>query len=443
LASPGHTALERIRKVAEDSRKYIQKREGIDLFCLDEPVMTLDDATRAASLFRRSEVDAVVVQHGTHSPASLSVELIRDLEVPLAAWAVPEAPFDGSQVPCGGMTSLLAHAAALAGIGRRFTFVQGLADSEEARKQLDRFIRATLVRGALRRAKIALVGYPSTTCLGCAFDKLAIKDLLGIEIDHIALSDVIEEVNALPDEEIEADMTELRSHDHLVEVSDPGALRRSCAAFAAIRKILVRGGFAAAAIKCRPELIGTHKLGMSAVCSRLTDAGIPACSEGDVDGALTMLVQQAYTGRPTFLADWVQRDDKTNQVLFWHEGTAPTSLANPKFQPKITNGYRDEDNVVFEFPLKSGEVTVARLLPRDGRYRMLVAGGRAVEPPQALKGTHVSIRFEAAAQKLLATILEHGFPQHYAIVYEDIKDEIIELAYQVGIEVISPEPDET
>ncbi len=438
LASPNRTAQERARKIAEDSRKYVQKQEGIELFCLDEPVMTLEDASRAASLFKRSEADAVVIQHGTASPDGLTIELTRDLKAPLAVWGIPEPPFDGGTITCGSMTGLLAHTAALTGIGRPFTFVYGLPDSEGARKQLDKFIRTAVVRRELRSAKIALIGYGEPGCLAGTFDPLAIKDIFGVEVAHVALSDVISQVNDLSDKEIEADLREFRSQEHLVEAVDSDALRRSCAAFAALKKMLLRDDFAAAAVKCRPEL-ETQKLGMGVVCSRLTDAGIPASCEGDVDGALTMLIEQAYTARPTFLADWVQRDEKSNQVLFWHDGTAPASLANPKFQPKVADSPQGDGNAIFDFPLKVGGVTLARMLSRRGKYKLLVTRGRAVEPPQQVKGTHVAIRFEAPVQNLLGAMLTHGFPQHYSIVYENIKDEFIELARQLDIEVVSPQ----
>ena len=171
LASPLQAAQERIRRIAEDSRKYIQKQEGLQLFCPDEPVMTPDDAARAASLFKRSEVDAIVIQHGTASPTDLTIELVRDVNAPLAVWGIPEAPFDGGTTICGSMTGLIAHTAALTRISRRFSFVHGLADSEEARKQLDKFIRTVLVRAGLRRAKIALVGHKSPSLAGPVDDE--------------------------------------------------------------------------------------------------------------------------------------------------------------------------------------------------------------------------------------------------------------------------------
>ena len=438
LVSPGQTANERGRRIADDSRKYMLKREGIEVFCPDDPIITIEDAARAVSLFRRSEIDALVILHCMHSPGNLTAELVRDLPVPLAIWGVPEVPFDANPLNCASMMSLIGHAAALTATGRRFTFVYGLPDAEEARRDLDKFLKAIMVRGALRRAAIAFIGYKSSAAYAAVIDEVLIKHLFGTEVRHVPISDIIAEVRQLQPEEIDADLREVQSGDYLVEVTDHEALRRSCAAYVALRKIVERGGFAAIANKCWPELTDTEKLGICAVHSRLTDAGIPSSCDGDVDGALTMLVQHLYTGRPPFYANWLQRDEKNNAVQFWACGSAPASLVSPRFEPKITDSQRGEENVIFDFPLKTGDVTLARLQSFRGGYKLLLIRGRAVETPPVLKGTYLTVRFEPPVRALLDTILKHGFPQHVSIVYEDIEGELIEFAEQLGLEVVTP-----
>jgi hypothetical protein len=65
-----------------------------------------------------------------------------------------------------------------------------------------------------------------------------------------------------------------------------------------------------------------------------------------------------------------------------------------------------------------------------------------VESSQAIKGTSVNIRFDAAVGNILEAVLHHGFPQHYSIVYEDIETGIKEFARQLGIELIIPQATE-
>jgi len=492
------SASARARRVADECRKYIQKREwpgdsSVQVICPDDPVMNLDDASRAASLFRQSQVDALVIQYATHSPGNLTAELVRDLPVPLALWAVPEIQFESNPLNCGSMMSMLEHAASLTALCRRFTFVHGLPDADEARRDVDRFIRAVVVRHALRHAAIARVGSRPAGSYPCIVDELAIKGILGTEVHHVGVAEVLAQVGKLQQDEIDADLSSVRSGDYLIEASDAEAVQRSCAVHVALRRIVSQYGLAALAINCLPGSAsspprplsklgegesasspphslsklgegewGVRKLGICAAASRLTDAGTPTACSGDIDGALTMLIQHLYTGRPPFYGNWLQRDEKNNVVTFWNCGNAPASLVSPRFEPKITDSPSGSDNVILDFPLKTGDVTLARLqwsaspppslstlasshhpLSNLGwgawgvrKYRMLLVRGRAVETPPALKGTFVNIRFEPPVRSLLETFLRYGFPPHVSIVYEDIEDDLREFALQAGIEVV-------
>ncbi|HUU69846.1 MAG TPA: hypothetical protein VM186_09990, partial [Planctomycetota bacterium] len=288
-----------------------------------------------------------------------------------------------------------------------------------------------------RLAAIALIGRPAG-CYPCIVDDLAIKNIFGIEVNHVGIAEVLSQVRSLKQDEIDADLRSVRSGDYLIEASDADAVRRSCSAHLALRMIADRRGLSALAVNCMPELIDDQKLSICAAAARLTDAGIPTACSGDIDGALTMLIEHMYTGRPPFYADWLQRDEKNNVVTFWNCGNAPASLVSPRFEPKISDSPSGKDNVIFDFPLKTGEVTLARLQWLRGAYRMLLLAGRAVETLPALKGTFVNIRFEPPVRSLLETFLRYGFPQHVSIVYEDIEDDLKELAAQAGIEVVAP-----
>jgi len=441
-ASARTPASTRARRIADECRKYIQKREyrpdgtGVQVIFPDDPVMSLDDASRAGSLFRQSEVDGLVILCATHSPGNLTAELVRDLSMPLALWGVPEIQFESNPLNCGSMMSLLEHAASLTALGRRFTFAHGLPDADEARRDVDRFIRAIAVRCALRHAAIARIGHRPVGCYPCIVDDLAIKGILGTETHHVAVGDVLAEANKLNQEEIDADLSSVRSGDYLIEASNADALRRSCAIHAALRRIAGQRGFAALAVNCLPGSPSGQTPSICLAASRLTDAGIPTACGGDLDGALTMLIQHLYTGRPPFYANWLHRDEKNNVVTFWNCGNAPASLVSPRFEPKITDSPSGSDNVIFDFPLKTGEVTLARLQWFRGAYRLLLIRGRAVETPPALKGTFVNVRFEPPVRSLLETFLRYGFPQHVSIVYEDIEDDLREFALQAGIGVV-------
>jgi len=435
LATSG-PGMERARRVAEDAKKYIQKREGLSLFCLDEPVMKREDAARAASFLKRSEIDALVIFHGTHSASMLTAEIVRDLHVPLAVWGVPE-PADAPPYACASMLGLLGHAADLTGMKRRFTFAYGLPDSEEARREIDRFLRTVVVRRALRNANIGILGIPAPGEAG-SIDELSVKQAFGCEIQQLSLFDIERRVEAVTEELIEAEQIRLQKEDYEFAATEPETLKRACAALIATRGCLEDNEIAALATRW-PQLLHEYRYSPCFMSAMLTESGLPAVSEADANGIIMMLVQHLFTGRPPFHANWVQRDEKNNSVFYWNSGSAPPALVNPRFKPKISDFYQGPENIAFDFPLKTGDVTVSALVCRHGRYKMLIAGGRAIEQTSPTKGAYLNVRFEAPVGRLLDIILEHGFAQHYCIVHEDIEDDLAEFARQLDIEVVRHE----
>jgi len=428
--------LERARRVAEDAKKHIQKREGLSLFCVDDPVIKREDAARAASFLRRSEIDALVIFHGTHSPSMLTAEIVRDLHVPLAVWGIPE-PAEGPPYACGSMMGILAHVAALAGLDRPFTFAYGLPDSEEARREIDRFLRAVIVHRTLRRAKIGILGIPAPGESG-SIDELSVKQTFGCEVQQLSLFDIERRLEAVSDEQIEAVQIRLQKEDYEFAVTEPETLDRACAALIATRRCLEDNEIAALATLW-PQLLHEYRYSPGFVNAMLTESGLPAASEADANGIIMMLVQHLFTGRLPFHANWVQRDEKNNVVFYWNSGSAPPSLVNPRFKPKICDFYQGPENIAVDLPLKTGDVTVSALVCRHGRYKMLISGGRAIEQTSPAKGAYLNVRFEAPVKRLLDIILEHGFAQHYSIVHEDIEDDLAEFARQLNIEVVRHE----
>jgi L-fucose isomerase-like protein len=97
--------------------------------------------------------------------------------------------------------------------------------------------------------------------------------------------------------------------------------------------------------------------------------------------------------------------------------------------------------LLFEFALKPGRVTLARLHRRaleggvDG-YALVVGGGEMVRAPRSYGGTSGVIRFDRPAREVLDVVMRHGLEHHLCLVYGDVRSELRALAAQVGLPVI-------
>ena len=133
--------------------------------------------------------------------------------------------------------------------------------------------------------------------------------------------------------------------------------------------------------------------GMStcALFGRMTGKGMLTACEVDTKGALAMLVNyHASLGEtlPHFV-DWtIQHRDNPNMLLSWHCGNAPVCLADdPKktalrsrmdMMGKEPGKEGDVMSALYQFQIKSGDVTFCRLAEIDNQWKMLIAPGKAV-----------------------------------------------------------------
>ena len=117
--------------------------------------------------------------------------------------------------------------------------------------------------------------------------------------------------------------------------------------------------------------------------------------------------------------------------------TAPPSLASEQSQITIQKQFRGLDRgASIEFPLKTGRVTIARLGVRQNGYRMFIATGEALPTGMILRGTCSRVKMDAPVSDVLERIATNGIAHHYAIVYGDHREKLLEVCQLLDIEVV-------
>lgn len=140
------------------------------------------------------------------------------------------------------------------------------------------------------------------------------------------------------------------------------------------------------------------------------------------------------------MADLVHINEKKNTAVFWHCGSAPSSLAYDKSEIIIQKQFRGSARgASIEFPLKTGRVTVARLGITQGKYRMFITTGEALPTKMILRGNPSIVKMDVSVERLLEVIVENGVEHHYAIVYGDYKDDLVEVCELLNIKIITVE----
>jgi L-fucose isomerase-like protein len=92
--------------------------------------------------------------------------------------------------------------------------------------------------------------------------------------------------------------------------------------------------------------------------------------------------------------------------------------------------------LLYEFPLKPGRVTLARVSQARGRQMLVLAGAEMRRAPLPFSGTSGTLRSDAPAGVLLDTIIGAGLEHHMALVYGDLRPVLRQVAAAMGLPVL-------
>jgi L-fucose isomerase-like protein len=199
----------------------------------------------------------------------------------------------------------------------------------------------------------------------------------------------------------------------------------------------------ALAVRCWPELPDACGAMACAAMGRSADRRLPAACEGDVLGALSMLVLQAVADAPAALLDLSDLDREHDRLLLWHCGNAPRALAAEPGTRLTTHFNRDGVGVVRDQTLRPGPATALRLL--DGGRRWVAIGGVVAEATapsfdgvRGWWGDLVWGRERLTAERAVASVLDLRLPHHLALVGGDHRAALVALTERLEAELVPP-----
>jgi L-fucose isomerase-like protein len=395
-----------------------------------------DEAGRAAAGYRDRGADALIVQWSTFTDGRFLTSILGELDLPILVWSVPE-PEIGGRLRLNSLTGGNLAASILVRLGRRFKVVYRLPSDGHAQAEIGAWLAATRAAARLKQAVVVEVGNPPPGFYTSTADALALLRATGIRLTRIDLQTVLRQAAQIPparyqplieaDQKIVAGLPQL-ANDQVV---------RSTQFTLALRDALGTPPPDAVAVRCWPEFFNEYKAAACSTLSHLIEDGIPAACEADTLGAVTMLMQQLLTGQHTYLGDLVHVDDQRNTCTFWHCGVGAFSLASPKTGPVA--GVQPNRNLGFALnhSLKAGPVTIARLGQGPAGLRLGLLCGEAVDGPNTFTGTSVEVRMQRPVREILEAMLYEGFEHHYAVVWQDVRQELVELSRLLSIPCVT------
>ncbi len=386
-----------------------------------------------ADMFRRNAVDLVILQSGCFNLDSVALAVVQDIDVPIIIWAFPDEVSSGT-LRSNSLAGAISNNSALGKMGKDTHFVLGMPGDIGAMEPIRRIARQVSTLKKLRMTKLGAIGGNDTGYYVAAYNEMLLRATLGVEIIHFELLEFLSEYDKTDMEETRQ-AAEKMTEDKICNVEE-NDLIKSAALYLTLKRFSEERGLDAITIRCWPELKDERELNPCFAISYLADEGFVVGCESDVNGAVTMLLHHYLTGHPSFFADLIRVNEKRNTALMWHCGSAACSLARNTHQVCLEKHSLGGSTTV-DFVLKPGRVTVSRLGEKDGKYRMFVTTGDAVDTDVALRGNCQEIMFDRSVREVMNTIFSQHIEHHFCIGYGDIYEDILGVCRLANIPVIT------
>ena len=300
------------------------------------------------------------------------------------------------------------------------------------------FGRAAQTMKKLRTTRVGILGFNDMGLYTTGFNVTSLRGTTGVEVESFDMLQLDRQMAAIPDETVKAEVARITADwEYPLGKPKAEAVERSIRMYLATVEICKQKNFSAVSYKC-VEGIPAYLNAVHSVPSALVaTAGYPYVDEDDVGNLVAELMLKGLSGgQPvTFLEHYEHHPD---WILLGVDGFIPMQLlaGRPQVKPIQTVLL---DGLVFCGPMKTGRMTLACLSEDNTGYRMHIVTGEGTTPPQWVEmgvplPSWPSVKF--IPDSSVRQILDHVQSQHFAVVFGDYAQELIELCNLLGIKTV-------
>jgi len=398
-------------------------------------ITDLGNAQRNAQSLSTNTLDLLLIFQATFADSTMISAIAERIDAPLLLWAVPEE-HSGGRLRLNSLCGINLAAHALTRSGRRYETIFAPPDDPQALEKILSSALAGRARNMLRSSRLGRVGENPDGFETCLLDPDLIRQTFGLEVVQFDLErDIFPLARKIESTRIDTIQTALDQKVDGLSDLEPKATRGTLSVYAALQHIAAQKEISGFAMRCWPEFFTEMGCAACGAMSMMSDEMIPCSCEADVNGTITQILLQSISEKPAFGTDIVSVDDERDAIVVWHCGLAPLSMADSDESVGVTVHSNRRLPLLFEFNLKPGLVTIARLSESSGEYRLVFGRGEIIRGPKSFSGTSGLLQFERPAREILDLILDEGMEHHISITYGDHTEALIAFAKQMNMPI--------
>ncbi|NTV35953.1 MAG: fucose isomerase [Anaerolineaceae bacterium] len=416
---------------------------GFELIEPEKPINDLAQAQAAARDLLTSEIDLLLIYQATFADSTMVTALVENSDAPIFLWAIPEE-WSGGRLRLNSLCGINLAGHALTLRGRKYHYAYASPQDTLVYHNIRAIASAEALRKRLKNARLGVVGEHPDGMDSCHLDEGNLSSIFGIQIQRIPLEQVFERARNMPEASLSETRTALDARLDNLATLEQTPLKGTLSVYHALKSIAEEQKLDGLAVRCWPEFFTVMGCAACGAMSMLTDGfGLPSpmpCScEADINGTVTQLILQWLAKTPAFGTDMVGVDVEKNRVALWHCGLAPLSMADPSVQPRGEIHSNRKVPLVMSFPLKPGEITIARISQATGKLRLIYGHGHMMAEPKPFSGTAGTLMLDCTAERFLQMLMDEGLEHHVSLTYGDFSQELKVFAELINLPALKLE----
>ncbi|MEM7029342.1 MAG: hypothetical protein AAF629_07240 [Chloroflexota bacterium] len=414
-----------------------------------ELVDTPEKSSAAGELFKREQVDMVVVFPFGYTPSMDMLPAIQTLDVPIRILnAHEDRNYDYATADT---TDYLHHeavccipelAGALVNVGKQFKVRTGSFDEARLQQELAADFAGSAAARFFRTMKVGLIGhvYPGMTDM--PIDESKLLRATGQMLARPEVEEIEEAYHRVTEDQLEEMYTELRNTYEVDDSVTNEHMRSSAQIAVAYEEIIKKHDIHAFGYFWwgEKEMITQLRAQSGLAVSRLAAMGRPGVTEGDVKTAMAMKILDLLGGGGMFV-EFFAMDLDENSFLMGHDGPSNISMAQgqPRLMHLDTHHGKSGHGLGIDFDMQQGPVTLLNLtqINAGDTFKLIYSVGEVIDGTILNIGNpNARVKIERPMHEFMDAWCQQGPSHHIALGVGDHSLGLNAFAEAMGFQIV-------
>jgi L-arabinose isomerase len=426
-------------QIKDDGQRFVEQiktRFGneFNIVAPDEIVDTLDKAYDAGELFKKSGVEALIIDETTYLTDFIPIEVLEHLpDVPIIIFATQATDnlfanmHNRDVIRYEGLVGNTQLTGAFAKMKRKYKVVVGSLENEQSYLHIENHLKVLSIIKKLRQVDIGLLGHTFRGMYDIEIDKTKIKGAFGPNIIYLDVSHLLKIWEDVSNDDIDEFIMQLKKDIpvRFEEVTDED-VKKSVSLGIALQRLIDR--FRVDGL----SLLGQHHVEVNTKASAdfsFYCAEKNRCMtthEGDLANLVMKLILNYLSNKLPVFLEWSAFDLQSNTILLTHHGVVDpiehaNNISNCRFTPSPEKWDFTGKGLSVEYSGKPGKVTLACIINVEDGWKIFVSKGEILER-EAMPAYAPQFYFKPDSldvREYIEKIMNEGVAHHVCLVYGD------------------------